>query len=146
MSQCSIDVCLVSWAEAAPALARVRRAVFIVEQRIPEAEEWDAADAVSLHALARTSVDAPVGTGRLLPGARIGRLAVLRPYRGQGIGRAILRALMNAAAGRGDTHVLLHAQLSATGFYAREGFVAFGPVFEEVGIPHQAMRCDLGRG
>lgn len=84
-----------------------------------------------------------VATGRLLPSeagqARVGRMAVARTLRGQGWGRAVLDALVQAARARGDREVLLHAQSSAAAFYRRAGFVAQGEPFDEVGIAHITM-------
>lgn len=129
----------VSWDNAADALARVRRAVFIVEQGVPESMEWDEADAVSLHALATTPEGVPIGTGRLLPDGHIGRMAVLPPWRGRGVGGAILTLLLGKALARGDREIALSAQLHAIGFYEREGFVPEGPVFDDAGLPHRRM-------
>ena len=85
----------------------------------------------------------PLATGRLLehvPGvAKIGRMAVVRAMRGGGIGREVLDALMRAGKAQGYGEVLLHAQLSAAGFYARAGFVQRGAVFDEAGIGHVEM-------
>lgn len=126
------------WARLEPALRSVREAVFIVEQGIPAALEWDADDATSRHALA--CIDgAPVACGRLLPDGHIGRMAVLSAWRGQGVGRAILEALIDSAQQRGLPLLQLHAQIHATGFYERAGFAAEGPPFDEVGIEHQRM-------
>jgi predicted GNAT family N-acyltransferase len=85
----------------------------------------------------------PLATGRLLehvPGvAKIGRMAVLSPMRGSRVGRQVLDALMQAGREQGYREVLLHAQLSAEGFYTRAGFQRRGPVFEEAGIAHVEM-------
>jgi len=129
----------------------VRTAVFVIEQSIPAAEEWDQWDAQCLHAVARDAAGAAIGTGRLLPPAfdarpgigHIGRMAVLREARGAGIGGAILRALMQAAPDYGFAQLVLHAQSQAADFYARHGFVAEGAEFLEVGIPHVLMRAPL---
>ena len=90
----------------------------------------------------------PVATGRLLQHApqvgRIGRMAVDRGLRGSRFGRDVLFGLVDAARARGDTEVMLHAQCSAEGFYARLGFKARGPVFEEAGIQHIEMVLPLG--
>jgi len=128
-----------SWAVDAVALQSVRRAVFVVEQRIPEELEWDAADAQCVHALAFDGQDAPIGCGRLLLDGHIGRMAVLAPWRGRGVGDALLTRLMAIAHARGHAHVMLNAQTQAQGFYARRGFVARGPVFDEAGIAHRLM-------
>jgi predicted GNAT family N-acyltransferase len=100
-------------------------------------------DAVSIHAVAWRDGRA-VGTGRLLPDGHIGRMAVLKNWRGKGVGRELLRALMRKARERGDREVVLSSQVHAMGFYANEGFKPEGPVYLEAGIDHQDMRCKLG--
>ena len=124
-------------------IAPLRRAVFVEEQAISEQLVWDEADADAVHALVHNALGQVVASGRMLvhaPGvARIGRMASHRMLRGSGLGLQVLRALMAAARARGDTEVMLHAQCSAEGFYAREGFVPCGPVFVEAGIAHQEM-------
>lgn len=121
----------------------IRTEVFVDEQKIPAAMEWDDADASALHAVAFNRFGAALGTGRLLdhvPGvAKIGRMAVRQSVRGSHVGRAVLDALLAAARQRGDREAILHAQMSAAPFYARAGFVARGPVFDEAGIPHVEM-------
>lgn len=120
----------------------VRIAVFVDEQRIPRSEELDDADATAVHCIAYTADGAPIGAGRLLPCdgyAKIGRMAVLAPHRRQGVGASVLRALEAEARRRGITRLTLSAQLTARGFYQREGYAAVGEVYDEVGIPHVAM-------
>lgn len=131
---------IASWQVDAEALKAVRTAVFIVEQGVAEADEWDADDATSLHVLARARDGRPVGTGRLTAARMIGRMAVLPEWRGRGVGDALLRTLLEQARERHWPEVALHAQVHALDFYARHGFVAEGPVFEECGIPHRSMR------
>jgi predicted GNAT family N-acyltransferase len=130
------------WDRDRPQLEAVRRRVFIEEQGVPEAEEWDAADPASRHVLAVTGKRDVVGTGRLEPTGKIGRVAVLPQYRGTGVGSAIVGHLVNQATELGFTKVYLHAQTAALAFYERLGFRAEGPVFDEVGIPH--VRMTLG--
>ncbi|MGH8264073.1 MAG: GNAT family N-acetyltransferase [Steroidobacteraceae bacterium] len=132
-----------SWDTDRADLTHLRRTVFIEEQRVPEHEEWDSADPVSIHALACTANRDAVGTGRLEPLGKIGRIAVLTTHRGIGVGARILRWLIEEAARRGLKAVYLHAQTHALPFYQRFGFVAEGAVFDEVGIPHQLMRLEL---
>jgi predicted GNAT family N-acyltransferase len=121
----------------------VRRAVFIREQYVPEEEEWDSADPVCIHALARAANRDAVGTGRLDPLGKIGRLAVLAGHRGYGVGDRLLQWLIETAARTRLREVYLHAQTQALPFYERRGFVAEGAQFDEVGIPHQRMRLEL---
>jgi predicted GNAT family N-acyltransferase len=134
----------------------VRKAVFVVEQRVAEDIEYDAYDAGALHVLAVSADGLPLGTGRLLYGEEaaaktggdlsvgsLGRLAVTRDARGLGVGVALVRAIEDAARARGLAAVDLHAQTHALGFYERLGYEAYGPEFPDAGIPHRAMRRAL---
>jgi len=132
-----------SWAADRPRLQPVRREVFVTEQRVPEAEEWDDDDQVCVHVLALQNRE-PVGTGRISPAGKIGRLAVLSEFRGRGIGDRILLMLIEQARHRGLAEVTLNAQVHAMPFYERHGFKAQGEVFDEAGIPHRRMQKALG--
>jgi YbgC/YbaW family acyl-CoA thioester hydrolase len=136
-----------AWSQLGADAARIRTDVFVDEQRIPKELEWDEADATALHAVAYNRLGQAVGTGRLLGAeagvAKIGRMAVHRVLRGCRLGEQLLQALMAVARQRGDREVLLHAQCSAEGFYARLGFKPRGDVFEEAGIPHVEMTRTL---
>ena len=138
-----VDVRVGRWSELGEPARRIRSQVFVEEQHIPAEMEWDGADDGCVHALACNRFGVPLATGRMLehvPGvAKIGRMAVLAPMRGGHIGRSVLDALLQHARERGDREALLHAQLGASPFYTRAGFVARGPVFEEAGIPHVEM-------
>lgn len=131
------------WACDAADLSAVRRVVFIEEQNVPEALEWDEYDAVSTHLLVRASDGVPIGCVRLLPDGHIGRMAVLPAWRGHGVGRALLEAALKMAQGHGHRAVKLSAQTHAAGFYAAAGFVVEGAGYEEAGIPHVAMSKTL---
>lgn len=130
------------WEGARAQAARIRTAVFVEEQGVPPAMEMDDRDAVSVHALAFVD-GAAVGTGRLLPDGHIGRMAVLREARAQGVGGAILERLVEEARRRGFREAVLSAQTHALEFYRKHGFAAVGEVYEEAGIPHQVMRRTL---
>ena len=133
---------LLDWEAAQEQAKRIRFTVFVEEQGVPADLEMDENDAASLHALAYADGFA-IGTGRLLPDGHIGRMAVLQEWRGQGAGRAMLRRLIDAARHRGHREVALSAQVHAVEFYRAEGFEPDGAVYEEAGIPHQAMRMRL---
>jgi YbgC/YbaW family acyl-CoA thioester hydrolase len=132
-----------SWQELGEDAMKLRVEVFVDEQRIPLEMERDPADEHCLHAVAYNRLGQVVATGRLLPSeggcSRIGRMAVKRVLRGAGLGQDVLARLVAAARERGDRQVLLHAQRSAEGFYARVGFTAQGDGFEEAGLPHIEM-------
>lgn len=134
---------LADWTRDEAALRALRTTVFVEEQSVSEEEEWDGLDPDCVHAIAELPPEGIVGTGRLHPSGKIGRMAVLAEWRGLGIGAAILRDLLDEARKRGLESVYLHAQLPVLGFYARFGFVAEGPEFEEAGIAHRLMRLRL---
>jgi predicted GNAT family N-acyltransferase len=127
------------WQALGEDAGRVRRAVFVDEQGIPVELEWDEWDERSVHAVLYRDGQ-PVATGRLLPDAHIGRMAVLRTWRRQGLGAVILERLVEEAARRGEREVELAAQSYVCEFYAAHGFEAFGDEFLDVGIPHRKMR------
>lgn len=125
------------------ALCAVRDEVFVREQRVPPEMERDDDDPRSMHVLARARDGVPIGTGRLAPHGQIGRIAVLPDWRGNGVGAALLRTLLDQARARGLPEVHLHAQTDATDFYVKHGFAASGEDFMEAGIPHRPMRLLL---
>lgn len=137
------------------AVHAIRREVFIVEQQVPEDEEWDELDATSVHLLALDADGVPLGTGRLIHGPQalaitgrpgavlLGRLAVLKRARGTGLGVTLVRAIEDAGRARGATELELHAQVHALGFYQRLGYVAEGPEYLDGGIPHRTMTRTL---
>jgi predicted GNAT family N-acyltransferase len=128
------------WPNDAERLGAIRRAVFIEEQGVPEALEWDADDAGARHLLAILADGTPIGCARLLPDGHIGRMAVLPAWRGRGVGRALLAAAIRLARAQGHATIRLSAQIHAAKFYANAGFVPVGDPYEEAGIPHVAMQ------
>lgn len=120
----------------------LRRQVFIEEQGVPEAEEWDGRDKDAIHLLASRD-GRPMGTARILllgSTAKIGRVCVLPEARGTGLGVALLRAAMDVLRGcPGVTHATLGAQVQVIGFYERLGFQAHGDIYDDAGIPHRDM-------
>jgi predicted GNAT family N-acyltransferase len=129
---------LMDWQRARSLAAPIRFEVFVREQRVPAEIELDEHDAVSVHAIAFDGEQA-IGTGRLLPDGHIGRMAVVRQWRGRGIGSLILEKLVQAARERGDANIALSAQVHAAAFYRAHGFEPVGEVYQEAGIDHQAM-------
>lgn len=129
-----------NWPDDVPALRSVREPVFVEEQNVPLEMEWDEDDPRCIHVLAEDSDGNPIGTGRLSKDGKVGRMAVHKPWRGTGVGGAILQALLDEARAAGIPECRLHGQTAAVGFYARYGFEAEGPEFEEAGIPHRMMR------
>jgi len=138
----SLEIREACWPKDEPLLRRIRTEVFVREQEVPEDLEWDGLDASSRHLLALVDRE-PVGTGRLAQSGKIGRMAVLSTHRGRGIGDRLLAELVQLAVASGHQRTYLHAQVHATGFYARQGFRAEGDEFMEAGIAHRQMYLDL---
>ncbi|GAA4864944.1 GNAT family N-acetyltransferase [Luteimonas vadosa] len=131
------------YATALPLLRSVREAVFVREQGVPLDIELDAADPQCTHVLAFDPDGHAIGTARMTPERKIGRMAVLSDWRNAGVGAALLQALLRRARENDWTQVFLHAQAGAVDFYRRHGFVAHGERFMEAGIEHQEMRLAL---
>lgn len=127
-----------SWDAMREAAAPVRHEVFVTEQGFAAEIEIDDQDPVSLHCVA-TLCGQTIGTGRLLPQGKIGRMAVLAKYRKRAVGAGVLASLVEKAKEQGLAEVALAAQLHAVPFYARYGFVASGAQHEEEGVAHQTM-------
>jgi predicted GNAT family N-acyltransferase len=132
-----------SWQQDNAALSGLRREVFIEEQHVPEALEWDGLDKEALHLLAEDAEGRAIATARLLDDGHIGRVAVLRQWRGQGVGTALMRFVLALARQRGHRRLFLDAQVDAVGFYQRLGFIAEGGIFMDAGIPHRHMFLQL---
>ncbi|MDR0182291.1 GNAT family N-acetyltransferase [Lysobacter arvi] len=134
----------VAFAQAVADVRAVRDVVFVQEQGVPVDIERDALDPLSRHVLARDAQGRAIGTGRLTPDRRIGRMAVLPEWRNRRVGEALLKALLREARELGWTEVTLHAQVPAIAFYARQGFLPYAERFVEAGLEHQSMRLVLG--
>ena len=120
----------------------IRELVFIVEQNIPEQDEWDDQDAISKHFVVYDR-DQPVATARLLQDNSVGRVAVIQKYRGQGIGWLIMLEIIEHAQQQQYPFLKLSSQLHAISFYEKLGFVTQGDPYDECGIPHIEMIMPL---
>ena len=137
-----MEIVIRPWQQAFQEAIQIRKQVFIEVQGVPEEMELDEFDPISQHALAYVDTLC-VGTARLVNinshQAQIGRMAVLSPYRKQGIGRALLTRFICLAKEAGTQILTLHAQLDAIPFYEKFGFITEGPIYDEAGIPHRNM-------
>jgi len=133
---------LMDWDQARAHASPIRFTVFVEEQRVPAEIELDEHDARCVHAVAFDR-QTPVGTGRLLPDGHIGRMAVLKEWRGRGVGARLLHALIEKARERGHREVVLSAQIHAMPFYKAHGFTEEGEEYMDAGIPHRDMRRAL---
>jgi predicted GNAT family N-acyltransferase len=141
----NIYIQIAHWDEAKSQVMPIRHEVFIKEQEVPVELEWDEFDQEALHAIVKKDQEV-IGTARLLidnANARIGRMAIQKEYREQGIGQKLLSILIQTAKEKGAQECILHAQTHAIAFYAKADFESNGPIFDEAGIPHVEMRLTL---
>ncbi len=127
--------------EDMPAVFALRFEVFVDEQQVPPEIELDAEDATAVHIIAEENGEA-IGCARVLrhgDSAHIGRLAVKKSRRGQGIGASVCRYAIDICRKAGCKHIGLNSQLHAAGFYEKLGFRRHGRIFMEAGIEHIAM-------
>lgn len=121
----------------------VRRRVFVEEQRVPMELEIDEYEDEATHFVAYIDGE-PVGTARLRwkdhLTAKAERVAVMKPYRGNGIGKLLMQALEEEARRKNATSIQLHAQIQAQRFYERLGYKAYGDLFFDADIEHIAMK------
>jgi predicted GNAT family N-acyltransferase len=132
------------WERDQAALRAIRLSVFVREQQVPEALEWDGRDGDAMHLIAESGDGASIGTARLLPSGQIGRMAVMSDWRNRGIGTRLLAELVRIADDEEFPPPFLNAQTKVTSFYRRLGFEAVGEGFREAGIPHQRMERKHG--
>lgn len=133
-----VHIRLADWKKDQAALRRIREAVFIAEQAVPAELEWDSDDNSAVHFLAFEG-EYPMGTARLLPDGHIGRVAVLKDWRGLKVGDKLLHAVIAEAEKRGLKQQMLSAQVHASSFYERFGFSVVSGEYLDAGIPHVDM-------
>ena len=140
----NFQVIAAQWPADEEKLYAVRHQVFVVEQHVPEDQEWVGDDDQFSAVLAIDQDQQPIGTGRISADGVIGRMAVLKAWRGKGVGSAILETLIQQGVESGRQQFALSAQLHAVPFYAARGFVAEGPVYLDAGIEHRSMKRAVG--
>ena len=143
------------------AIFSIRMKVFVDEQKVPPEEELDSYDLTALHFLISVKrlisdhayEEEPLiaGTARLIDKGegtgKIGRVAVLKEFRGRGLGARLMRFIEAEATLRGFERLILEAQVSAISFYEKLGYVAEGEVFLDANIEHRLMKKEkLRRG
>ena len=132
-----------SWDQLQQDAKLIRELVFISEQNIPEQDEWDDQDAISQHFVVYNQ-NQPIATARLLANNSVGRVAVLKAYRGQGIGRLIMLEIIAYAQAQKRPSLQLSSQVHAISFYEKLGFSIQGDEYDECGIPHIEMVMPIG--
>lgn len=134
-----LSIQIADWCRDKELLMQVRTQVFVKEQQVPIDLELDSEDAQCVHIKAETNFHKVIGTARLLNDQSIGRMCVLKNYRNQSIGSAMLLFMIDLAQQKELTFVHLNAQLGAQEFYKKFGFKQDSEVFSEAGIDHIHM-------
>lgn len=127
------------WPAIGHLAAPLRVAVFVDEQGVPPALEWDDADADCWHWVVTDPCGEPIATARLRADGHVGRMAVAAGWRRRGVGSALMERIAADARAQGHGQLLLAAQLHALPFYERLGFEAYGEPFPDAGIEHRMM-------
>ena len=133
----------VDWGIAQAELRQIRQRVFVEEQQVPVALEWDGLDERAFHLLAVDTLGKPIGCARILPKGIIGRMAVIDEWRSQGVGKGLLGKAVDVCRTHGWQNITLSAQTHAISFYELSGFVICSDEYLDAGIPHRDMRLDI---
>ena len=128
------------WAEYKAPLVQIRTQVFIAEQHVTADLEWDGLDDTALHLLALNEMHEAIGCARLLPDGSIGRMAVLKDWRGRGVGSMLLNAAIKLHRQQAAKTIQLSAQMHAVPFYEKAGFAVCSPPYLDANILHVEMR------
>lgn len=131
----------VSWDSPKQALLKaVREVVFIEEQKVPLYIEWDEHDQDAIHLLALNNSGQGIGCARILKKGRIGRMAVMRDWRGQRLGLALLDEAIKICKSLGMQTVAISSQTHAIKFYEKAGFTVTSEAYIDANIWHVDMQ------
>ena len=137
-----VNIRQVNWREAENLLREVRTQVFIQEQLVPVGLEWDGLDETASHLLAMFQ-NQPIACARIVEYKIIGRMAVLKHWRGIGLGTALLLEAIKICEQQGSKVITLSAQTHAVGFYSQAGFKVVSDEYLDANIPHVDMLLAL---
>lgn len=138
----NVKITQVNWREAENYLREVRQLVFVEEQAVAPDFEWDELDASAIHILTQFD-NQPIACLRIIDYHKIGRMAVLKAYRGRGLGTSLLLEAVAICEQHGSKTVILSAQTHAIAFYEKAGFKVTSEEYCDVDIPHVDMQLNL---
>lgn len=135
------------WQTDCASLAYIREQVFMREQHVSAEDEWDGKDEGAIHFLVCDPLGNALGCARILtelhhtkPCFHIGRVAILKEYRAQGLGQQLMQTMIAwCQQHQPAAAIFLHAQTERIAFYRHLGFAPKGEVFMDAGIPHIEM-------
>ena len=141
----NLKVEIVKWIDAHESLSMIREKVFIEEQKVTSQLEWDGMDEEAIHFLAFKNEKA-IGCARAFVienYMQLGRMAVLKEYRGKGIGTALFEKAMTTAKLNELSVIYISAQCQAIDFYKKFGFEITSDIYLDAEIPHRDMKLEL---
>jgi len=141
----NLKIEIVKWIDGLSQLKNIREKVFIQEQKVTPQLEWDGMDEKAIHFLVFND-NAAIGCARAIvikDHMQLGRMAVLKEYRGQGIGSALLEKAMTIAKLNQLSAIYISAQCHAIDFYKKFGFEVTSDIYLDAEIPHRDMTLDF---
>ena len=141
----NLKIEIVKWIDGLSQLKNIREKVFIQEQKVTPQLEWDGMDEKAIHFLVFND-KAAIGCARAIvikDHMQLGRMAVLKEYRGQGIGSALLEKAMTIAKLNQLSAIYISAQCLAIDFYKKFGFEVKSDIYLDAEIPHRDMTLDF---
>jgi predicted GNAT family N-acyltransferase len=141
----NLKIEIVKWIDGLSQLKNIREKVFIQEQKVTPQLEWDGMDEKAIHFLVFND-KAAIGCARAIvikDHMQLGRMAVLKEYRGQGIGGALIEKAMTIAKLNQLSAIYISAQCHAINFYKKFGFEVTSDIYLDAEIPHRDMTLDF---
>ena len=141
----NLKIEIVKWRDGLSQLKNIREKVFIQEQKVTPQLEWDGMDEKAIHFLVFND-KAAIGCARAIvikDHMQLGRMAVLKEYRGQGIGSALIEKAMTTAKLNQLSAIYISAQCHAIDFYKKFGFEVTSDIYLDAEIPHRDMTLDF---
>ena len=141
----NLKIEIVKWIDGLSQLKNIREKVFIQEQKVTPQLEWDGMDEKAIHFLVFND-KAAIGCARAIvikDHMQLGRMAVLKEYRGQGIGGALIEKAMTIAKLNQLSVIYISAQCHAIDFYKKFGFEVKSDIYLDAEIPHRDMTLDF---
>jgi predicted GNAT family N-acyltransferase len=141
----NLKIEIVKWIDGLSQLKNIREKVFIQEQKVTPQLEWDGMDEKAIHFLVFND-KAAIGCARAIvikDHMQLGRMAVLKKYRGQGIGSALIEKAMTTAKLNQLSAIYISAQCHAIDFYKKFGFEVTSDIYLDAEIPHRDMTLDF---